>query len=218
MCLAFPENRFLPPPPGPVPKRRLEIQQSQSVWELNNQQPDAGIRRDRTAIQTAGAVSGGPSSEMWRKKRFTRVPSRPTPVAMAAPRPSRLAARTEPRPLTGLRARRAFPRASWFVVEGARSGSGKDESRCEEPASGGQRPRPAPPPQAPRPGTRGRLERRPLGLRGAAAGRGTGARVPAAPRTREPRVPDTPVAQWPWFRHTQDRGVRVPAAPLPRQT
>lgn len=82
-------KQILPPPPGPVPKRRLEIQQSQSVWELNNQQPDAGIRWDRTAIQTAGAASGGPSSGMWRKKRLARGPAGPTPVAMAAPLPLR---------------------------------------------------------------------------------------------------------------------------------
>lgn len=207
MCLAIPANRFLPPPPEPVPKRRLEIQQSQPVWELNNQQPYAEIRRDRTAIQTAGAVSGGLSSEMWRKERFTRVPSRPTPVAMVAPLPASRAAGTVPRPRTGLGARWAFPRASWFVVEGSQSGS--RPGRMSRPRRGpGVRlaAAPAQPGHASAGATSreasSRTERRPLGA--APGSSGAGPWSPATviqetaslprPRPRRARVPATPAS------------------------
>lgn len=209
----FLQTDFCPPPPGSVPKRRLEIQQSQPVWELNNQQPYAGIRRDRTAIQTAGAASGGRGSALRRKKRFTRVPSRPTPVAMAAPCPA------PPRPARGRHATPAShgPRRPpgvplGFLVCGPGSAelvtSRKDESPVAKTwRRAGSGPRPA----------RLRLCRRHVpgssqspaeppsrGGAGEPRARDPGAHVPAAPASLpRPRL-----------------GSRVPAAPapLPRRT
>lgn len=217
MCLAFPVNRFLPRPPGPVPKRRLEIQQSQAVWELNNQHPDAEIRRDRTAIQTAGAVSRGPEQQNVEKEAFhTRPGPRPLPwPPPPPPRPARLAARTEPRPRTSFGARRAFPRASWFVVKGARSGSRPERTSRPQPGPGVWRAAaPAQPGHASAGATsrdaRGRLELRPLraapspGCAGPPRGGvgeprdlDSGVHISAAPVTREPCAVATPVTQEP---------------------
>lgn len=144
--------------------------------------------------------------------------SRPTPVAMAAPpppRPARLAARTEPRPRTSFGARRAFPRASWFVVKGARSGSRPERTSRPQPGPGVWRAAaPAQPGHASAGATsrdaRGRLELRPLraapspGCAGPPRGGvgeprdlDSGVHISAAPVTREPRAVATPVTQEP---------------------
>lgn len=159
MCLAFPVNRFLPRPPGPVPKRRLEIQQSQAVWELNNQHPDAEIRRDRTAIQTAGAVSRGPEQQNVEKEAFHTRPG-PRPLPWPPPHPAPLG--SQPAPNRGLAPASAPAGRSpglpglWSKERGAGHVQKGQVARSQDPASGEQRPPPSPatPLQAPRPGTR----------------------------------------------------------------
>lgn len=212
MCLAFPVNRFLPCPPGPVPKRRLEIQQSQAVWELNNQQPDAEIRRDRTAIQTAGAVSRGPEQQNVEKEAFH---TRPSPAhARCHGRPPPCSARSPHRTAASHQLRRPPGVPPGFLVCGQGSAERVTSRKDESPAARTRRlarsgPRPARP----------RLCRRHVPGRarslGAAPSRGcarpprggvgeprdldSGAHVSAVPVTREPRAVATRVTQEPVF-------------------
>lgn len=208
----------------------------------------AALRGDpprQNSYSDGGGGEWGPEQRNVEKEAFlTRVPSRPTLVAMVAPLPASLAAGTEPRARTGLGARRAFPWASWFVVEGARSGSRPGRTTRPRRGPGVRRAAaPAQPGHASAGATSreasSRLARRPLGAALGRGGAGPGspatvtwepassprprprhARVPAAPVTREPRAPATPVTQWPWVCPPHNPGARVPAAPapLPSQT
>lgn len=211
MCLAFPVNRFLPRPPGPVPKRRLEIQQSQAVWELNNQHPDAEIRRDRTAIQTAGAVSRGPEQQNVEKEAFHTRPG-PRPLPWPPPPTPPRSARSPHRTAASHQLRRPPGVPPGFLVCGQRSAervtSRKDKSpaaRTRRLASSG--PRPARPRlcrrhvpgrarslgAAPSPGCAGP----PRGGVGEPRDLDSGVHISAAPVTREPRAVATPVTQEP---------------------
>lgn len=84
------------PSPRTCPKEASGNSTEPASLGVKQSAADAGICRDRTAIQTAGAVSGGPCSDTWREQRCARVPSRPPPVAMAAPTPPRRASPSFP--------------------------------------------------------------------------------------------------------------------------
>lgn len=86
LCAWLLAIRFLPAPPGPAPKRRLEVAQSQPVWARDNQQPRRRRRRHRTATETA-AGGGDPAQprEVETAARHRASSPRSTPADDAPP-------------------------------------------------------------------------------------------------------------------------------------
>ncbi|KAM7069187.1 uncharacterized protein WM277_003805 isoform 1-T1 [Molossus nigricans] len=189
---------------GPVPKRRLEIQQSQPVWELNNQQPTRVSAETEQLFRRRGRRAGAEQRNV-EKERLTRGPGAHARCHGRSPPPARNpslsvastpAGRSLGLPGSWSRERRA-------VRPGRKSRTGP--SRTRRPAAAAP-PSSATSLQAPHSGARTVAWSDILWeLRGAAVGRGRGA----------PRLCPGSPASLPRRNPRRDPGVRVPAAPAP---
>ena len=190
LCAWLLAIRFLPAPPGPAPKRRLEVAQSQPVWARDNQQPRRRRRRHRTATETA-AGGGDPAQprEVETAARHRASSPRSTPADDAPP--SRGSVCTRPAAASA-RAPAGRPPAS-YLWPGARSVSrpgrtSRAAAGTRRQAGSGPRPAPGTPLRAPRP-------RSGCGPR-ADGEQGWGERSPApaaAPPRERGRLPELPL-------------------------